>query len=482
MTTSKSAAMKGVLSALAVAGSLSFAAGQAQAAATIVINNLNAPGVGFNDTTVVAPVGGNVGTTLGAQRLIAFTYAANIWGATLTSNQPIIINAQFSALSCTATGATLGSAGATSIFRDFAGAPKAGTWYSYALANKISGAYQGTLNAAQINANFNVNLGQTGCLDGTFFYLGLDANHGANVDFVTVLLHEMGHGIGFQTFTNGSTGAQNGGFPSIWDHYLLDASTGLLWKDETNAQRAASSISVDQLVWTGPLVTATLPSVLTLGSPNLAISGPAAGPATGNYAVGTASFGAAIANVPVTGQVMPVVDQANGTGLACTTLSATNARAVAGNIALVDRGVCGFAIKAAVVQAAGAIAMIVADNVAGSPPPGLGGTDPTIVIPSVRITQADGVTIKAQLNRRSRTASGVIASLGLVGSQYQGADALGRMKMFAPNPYQSGSSVSHYDVTAFRNQLMEPAINGDLTHSVLPPEDLTFRLLQDIGW
>lgn len=482
MTTSKSGAVKGALAALAIAGSLGFVAGQAQAAATIVINNINAPGVGFNDTTPAAPVGGNAGTTLGEQRLFAFTFAANIWGATLTSNQPIVINAQFSALTCTANSAVLGSAGATSIFRNFANAPKADTWYSYALANKISGAYLGSSNAAQINANFNVNLGKPGCLDNTFFYLGVDNNHGSNVDFVAVLVHEMGHGVGFQTFTSGQSGTQFGGFPSIWDHFLLDAATGLLWKDETDAQRAASSLSIDKLVWSGSTVNNALPGVLTLGSPGLAVTGPAAGAATGTYAVGTASFGAALGNSPVAGQIMPVVDQPTGTGLACTTLSTANARAVKGNIALVDRGTCGFAVKAANVQAAGAIAVIIADNAPGSPPPGLGGTDPTVVIPAVRITQADGVTIKAQLVTRSRTASGVIGSLGLTGSQYQGADALGRMKMYAPNPYQPGSSVSHYDVTAFRNQLMEPAINGDLTHSVLPPQDLTFRLLQDIGW
>jgi hypothetical protein len=29
---------------------------------------------------------------------------------------------------------------------------------------------------------------------------------------------------------------------------------------------------------------------------------------------------------------------------------------------------------------------------------------------------------------------------------------------------------------------MEPAINGDLTHSVIAPQDLTFALLKDIGW
>jgi hypothetical protein len=29
---------------------------------------------------------------------------------------------------------------------------------------------------------------------------------------------------------------------------------------------------------------------------------------------------------------------------------------------------------------------------------------------------------------------------------------------------------------------MEPAINGDLTHSVRPPQDLTLSLLRDVGW
>ena len=91
-----------------------------------VITSINATGVGFNDTTAAAPVGGNTGTTLGQQRLNAFTYAFNLWGATLTSNVTINIQAQFSALSCTATSVTLGSAGATHIFRNFAGAPRTG--------------------------------------------------------------------------------------------------------------------------------------------------------------------------------------------------------------------------------------------------------------------------------------------------------------------------------------------------------------------
>jgi hypothetical protein len=46
---------------------------------------------------------------------------------------------------------------------------------------------------------------------------------------------------------------------------------------------------------------------------------------------------------------------------------------------------------------------------------------------------------------------------------------------------QPGSSISHWDPIAFPNQLMEPAINGDLTHQV-SGVDLTLALLRDIGW
>src|SRR5262245_26884204 len=94
-----------------------------QGAATIVIINNDPANVGFNDPTAVAPVGGNPGTTLGQQRLNAFQAAANKWGATITSVPTIRIRAQWVALTCTATSAVLGSAGATEIFRDFTGAP-----------------------------------------------------------------------------------------------------------------------------------------------------------------------------------------------------------------------------------------------------------------------------------------------------------------------------------------------------------------------
>ena len=76
----------------------------------------------------------------------------------------------------------------------------------------------------------------------------------------------------------------------------------------------------------------------------------------------------------------------------------------------------------------------------------------------------------------------MFATVGINLALYTGADSSARAWMFAPNPFQGGSSVSHWDTSAFPNQLMEPAINGDLTHEVTPPADLTFMLLKDIGW
>lgn len=447
-------------------------------AATITIVNGNNPGVGFNDPTPVAPVGGNSGTTLGEQRLIAFQAAADKWGATISSPVEIRILATMEPLSCTAASAVLGSAGATEVWNGMPGAVP-DTWYGKALANKFA-AEDLDPTTADIRARFNSNLGQTNCLTGTFWYLGLDNNHGNDIDMVTVLTHEFAHGLGFQTFTSGTTGAYYYGLPSIWDGFLYDSSISKHWTEMTDAQRAASALKFGKLVWTGPKVLAAVPQVLQLGTPLLTVSLPSS--VAGIYLVGTASFGPPLNSPGVTGEVMPVIDQSNGTGVACTPLSAANAAAVNGKIALVDRGTCTFVVKAANVQAAGAIAMIVADNAAGGPPTGLGGTDPNVTIPAVRITQADGVTLKTALAKRSRLRSGMFANLGLNTSVRAGADAAGRVMMYAPNPYQSGSSVSHYDVSCFPNQLMEPNINADLTHEVTPPEDMTFPLLQDIGW
>jgi hypothetical protein len=112
----------------------------------------------------------------------------------------------------------------------------------------------------------------------------------------------------------------------------------------------------------------------------------------------------------------------------------------------------------------------------------MSGADPLVVIPSVRVTQADGKALKTVLQRRSRTRSGVMATLAVDPERLAGTDAQHRILLYTPTTLSPGSSVSHYTTDAKQDQLMEPAINTDLVHEVTPPVDLTYPLLRDIGW
>lgn len=458
------------------------AAGFAHAAATINIVVANGPGEGFNDPTPAAPVGGNTGTTLGEQRLNAFKHAAAIWAGKLSSTVPINILSSFEALPCSTTSAVLGAAGAMTIWRDFPNAPKTGTWYPAALANKLANedlqpppTPDGS--DAEIIAFFNANLGNPDCLAGSGFYLGLDGNHGNQIDLVAVLLHEFGHGLGFQSFTDESTGQMIEGYPAIWDHFLVDTDSGKTWVKMTDAERAASAVKPRKLVWNGRNVVRDASLVLKRGTPELFVGG--SRDVAGFYLIGTAAFGPALTAQPVVAQIGGVVDQPDGTtGLACTPLDITNTRAVQGRIALIDRGGCPFTVKVKNAQDAGAKAVIVADNVAGSPPPDLGGTDPSITIPAVRISQDDGARLRARLAALRNP----FALLYLNQFKLAGADWFQRPYLYSPTPLAPGSSVSHYDTLATPNLLMEPFINDDQPHEVTAPRDLTLELLKDTGW
>jgi hypothetical protein len=446
-----------------------LASAEASAQANIVILNGDAAGVGFNDTTPATPVGGNNGTTIGQQRLNAFQAAANIWGATLISGPTIVIRGTWSELACTANSGTLGSAGNNSnLWRNFTGSVP-GFWYGNALANALSGTDRNG-GTHEINAQFNVKLGTTGCLENAFWYYGLDNNHGANgIDLVSVLLHEFAHGLGFATFTNRSTGVQvgdstNGFYPSIYDRYLYDNGIGKTWSQMTNAERVTSAINTGNLAWIGPQVVADAPTVLS-GTPRLRVNSPAG--IAGNYEVGTASFGPALSPGGTTADVVQT-SPADG----CAPVAGT----VSGKIALIDRGNCNFTVKTRNAQDAGASGVVIVDNVSAATPPGMSGTDNTITIPTVSVTMAAGNTIKGQLG-------GVVNATMLADiSRLAGADANGRPLLFAPNPLVGGSSVSHWDSSAVPNQLMEPNIAGDLLHTVIVPRDLTFSLMKDIGW
>ncbi len=72
---------------------------------------------------------------------------------------------------------------------------------------------------------------------------------------------------------------------------------------------------------------------------------------------------------------------------------------LAGKIAVIDRGNCNFTVKIKNAQIAGAIAVIVVNNVGGNSIIIMGAspTDNTITIPAVMITQNDGNAIKSLL-------------------------------------------------------------------------------------
>jgi len=225
-------------------------------AATITIVNLDGAGEGFNDPTPVAAVGGNMGTTIGQQRLNVFQRAADIWGAKVSSSVPIRVGASFDSLFCTANSATLGSAGAVAVFADFAGAPVTNTWYPSALANALAGMDldPGT---DDIRAQFNSNIGTPGCLSSLSWYYGLDGNPpSGTLELLNTVMHEVAHGLGFQTFIDVSTGAKFYGFDDTYMLNLEDHSTGKTYPIMTDGERATANTNTGNLHWIGTNVVA----------------------------------------------------------------------------------------------------------------------------------------------------------------------------------------------------------------------------------
>lgn len=112
----------------------------------------------------------------------------------------------------------------------------------------------------------------------------------------------------------------------------------------------------------------------------------------GNYAsYPTTAFGD-LSSLPLTQDIVLVQDNTAPASDGCETI--TNAAALNGKIALIRRGSCAFVVKVKAAQDAGAVAVIMMNNVAGTPIP-MGGTDISITIPSVMVSQSDGNIIEA---------------------------------------------------------------------------------------
>ena len=123
----------------------------------------------------------------------------------------------------------------------------------------------------------------------------------SQIELLPVVLHELGHGLGFSTTTSGQTGSYNGGFPHIYDRFLLDNVLGLHWDQMTAAERVTSATACTRLVWDGFYATSQAPAFLA-DKPLLRINSP--GPIAGDYEAGVASFGPALSSPGVTGNVV----------------------------------------------------------------------------------------------------------------------------------------------------------------------------------
>jgi len=451
-------------SALLTAGL--FGAVSVNAADIKIVNQDVGTGQGLDDHTPAPPVGGNPGTTFGQQALNVFLFASDIHGAYLKSNVTIVNNVTFEPLECDATGGVLGSSGPVEVFTfdptNLPAGAKANIWYTVAEANALAN-QDLSPNVVDIQSQFNGALGTPGCIEGSKWYMGLDHKVPAGqIDFLNVVLHEMTHGLGFLDLTDLQTGDDfpggPGSFPNIYGFFVKH--NGVFWDDLTPAQRVAAAVDDGHLAFTGATVLAEAP--LALGQPDVyRVTAPAA--AAGDYQYAQASFGPTATAANFSGAVVQAVPNDG-----CAAL--TNASAVAGKVALIDRGTCDFATKSLNAQAAGANAVLLANNQPAAVTPGGTPTSP-VNIPVILVSQVDGNTLKANLTGLT---GAVAKGTGLAGTNADG------VQIYAPAVLAPGSSFSHYDTRLTPNAIMEYAINQDLRGEI--DLDLGPALFQDIGW
>jgi hypothetical protein len=180
----------------------------------------------------------------------AFQYAVDIWASLITSPVPIVVDATWMPLFPSG---VLGSAGPRNIQANFPGAPMANTWYPNATANKLSGF---DLDAADydIRARFNS--------DFTAWYFGTDGQTPfSQYDFVSVVLHELGHGLGFTgSMAVGGTNCSPGmgcwgsgtSYPFIYDRFAVNGSSQLLISSFANdSPELAAQLTSNNIFFSG---------------------------------------------------------------------------------------------------------------------------------------------------------------------------------------------------------------------------------------
>jgi hypothetical protein len=181
----------------------------------------------------------------------------------------------------------------------------------------------------------------------------------------------------------------------------------------------------------GSVRLAGLPYVVTVNPPSSA---------AGSYEAAGAAFGPP---VPASGLSGSIVAATDGGGVSTTDGCEPLVGFPAGSIALVDRGNCNFTVKAANAQAAGATALIVANNAPGTPGQ-MGGTDPAIVIPAVQVSQPAGATIRAGLPATATISRN--ADFGCGSHTATGVPDLANNRLLVYNSSSAGGTCDFFEI------------------------------------
>ena len=437
-------------------------------AATFVIQIDDDPNEGFNDPSPPSnanQIGNNPGTTLGDMRLNVFQAAADVWGEILNSNITITVGGSFEEKFCSAGSATLGSAGANGSVANLSGLDP-NIAYPIALGESLN---DSNINGAsvEITASFNSLVdSDPACLDGGGFYYGLDDNAPPGTSpLFPVVLHELAHGLGFASMINSSNGSFNSpeGFPDTFSSRLLDLDNGKSWNEMTNAERLASALNEPELVWEGAQVTADRDEYLGF-APELIINAP--GGIAGTFEAVPGEEPDAV--IPPGGVTAGIIN-GDSFGNSCSQIIEAS---FSGKIILFDKSEsCGAVIPAFLSEFQGAVGVIIAATTATGLPDVSGLIDNQDVnIPYIGVEKSVADDLRANL----ATAN---VSIENSSTRFNGEND-GKVKMYAPVSFESGSSVSHWSKTASPNLLMEPVLSGLDFAEV----DLTAAAFKDIGW
>lgn len=243
-------------------------------AAEIILVNMDGANEGLNAPMLRTSPGDNPGMTLGALRRNAVAYAAAILADRLQITVPIRIAINFESYYKRFRCNTLLAAGGTNyLVSNFPNAPRQDTLYPTALANQLANTRVDIRKDRRsdkiapytdINVTFNSTFDEPDCQNGINWYYGLDGNvPPKHVSFLTTAIHEMIHGLGFQSFVIldkdsrfGSVGqflkSESGErLPDIYSFHIQDLSyPGIrYWPELSASERVQSMTHTGELVW-----------------------------------------------------------------------------------------------------------------------------------------------------------------------------------------------------------------------------------------